>query len=101
GDYLVVARARRVQLAPHRPGDLGEPPLDRQVDVLIVHLDREAPLAELALDAVQAREKRIAILRADDAPLGEHPRVRARLCEVLRPEPAIEGDRGVQPLEVW
>ena len=31
---------------------------------------------------------------------GEHLRVRARLRDVLRPQPPVEADRGVQALEV-
>ena len=58
GDDLVVARARRVQLAADRPGDLGQPPLDGHVDVLVVGLERERPVAQLALD--RSRPARIA-----------------------------------------
>ena len=42
GGDLVVARARRVQLAARRPGQLGHPALDRRVDVLVVGLERKA-----------------------------------------------------------
>ena len=41
GGDLVVARARGVQPAADRPGDLGEPPLDGHVDVLVVGRERE------------------------------------------------------------
>ena len=54
GGHLVVARPRGVELAADRAGDLGEPPLDRHVDVLVVGREGERPLGELALDRVEA-----------------------------------------------
>ena len=45
-------------------------------------------------------EQRVAILRGDDLRARQHPRVRARLRDVLRPQPPVEVDRGVQALEV-
>ena len=54
GDDLVVARARGVQLAAGAPGDRRQPPLDGHVDVLVVGLERERAVAQLALDLVQA-----------------------------------------------
>ena len=55
GGDLVVARARGVQLAADRPDDLGQPPLDRHVDVLVVLAERERAVVELRLDARRAR----------------------------------------------
>ena len=62
GRHLVVARARGVQPAAHRARQLGEPPLDGHVDVLVVGREREAALAQLGLDGVQAGQQRVAIL---------------------------------------
>ena len=72
GGDLVVARARGVQLAADRAGDLGEPPLDRHVDVLVVASEREVALVELALDRVEAREQLVAVGLGDDPPRREH-----------------------------
>ena len=100
GDHLVVARAGGVQPAPDRPGDLGEASLDRHVDVLVVLGELEAALAQLAFHLLQAGKQRVAILGADDRAVGEHPRVRARLPDVVRPQAPVESDRGVQALKV-
>ena len=101
GHDLVVARARRVQAPADRPDDLRQAPLDRHVDVFVLRLERErAPRRELLRDLVEPREQRVAILRRDDPARGQHARVRARLRDVLRPQPPIELDRVVQALEV-
>ena len=52
--HLVVSGACRVQLAPHRPGQLRDAALDRHVDVLVGVLERELAGLELAGDGVQA-----------------------------------------------
>ena len=100
GHDLVVARAGGVELAADRPGELGQAPLDRHVDVLVVRVERKAPVAQLELDGVEAGQQRVAILGGDDLPRGQHARVRARLRDVLRPQPPVEVDRRVQALEV-
>ncbi len=70
---------------PTGPDDLGQAPLDRHVDVFVVGLEREAPLAQLARHRVETGEQRVAVLGGDDPALGEHARVCARLRDVLRP----------------
>ena len=99
GGDLVVARARRVQLAAGRPGELGHPPLDGHVDVLVVGEEREPPLRELGLHRVERREQRVAIGGGDDPGAGQHPRVRPRLAHVVRPQPPVEAQRGVELAE--
>ena len=54
---------------------------------------RSVPSRELALDRVEAGEQRVAIGLGDDPARGEHARVRARLRDVLRPQPPIEVER--------
>jgi hypothetical protein len=44
-----------VELAPDRADDLGEPPLDRHVDVLVVLGDDERVGIDLVPDRVEAR----------------------------------------------
>ncbi len=63
GHHLVVARARRVQPPADRPDDLGQTPLDRHVDVLVVgDRTRKRPSAQLARDRVEPGQQRVAIL---------------------------------------
>ena len=77
--------------------DLREPALECHVYVLVVVRELEAALAELRLERVEAGEERVAVAFADDAPRGEHARVRARGLYVLRPQAPVEPDRVVQP----
>ena len=51
-------------LPADRARELGEAALDRHVDVLVVGREREAPLAQLRRDRVEAREQRVAVLGA-------------------------------------
>ena len=99
GRDLVVARARGVELAADRADDLRQPPLDRHVDVLVVLAERERAAVELLLDALEPAEQRVAVGLADDPRLGQHRRVRARLLDVVRPEPPVEADRRVELAE--
>jgi hypothetical protein len=59
-----------------RAGELGQPPLDGHVDVLVGRREREAPVAQLGLDGVEAGLQGLAVLRGDDRARDEHPRVR-------------------------
>ena len=61
GGHLVVARAGRVQLAPHGSGQLGDPPLDGHVDVLIALGEREPGVAQLVADLVQRPMQLVAL----------------------------------------
>ena len=71
-------------LPPTGPDDLGQPPLDRHVDVLVVGLERERAAVELACDAVEPAQQLVAIGVGDDPAGREHRRVRARLLDVVR-----------------
>ena len=66
GRHLVVARAGGVQPPADRPDDLGQPALDRHVDVLVVAANGNAPVAQLGLDRVEAAEQRVASASDDD-----------------------------------
>ncbi len=97
--HLVVARAGGVQLPPHRADDLREPALDRHVDVLVVGLDDEAALLELAPDGLEAALELRQLLVLDDPDAREHARVSARLVEVERRQAVVEPDRRVEGAE--
>ena len=100
GRDLVVARTRCVQPSAHRPRDLRQSPLDRHVDVLVALLEREALLAQLALDRVEPRQQRVAVRAREDAAIGQHARVCARLGQVLWPQAPVKRKRGVEPVEI-
>ncbi len=95
GRHLVVAGTPGVELAPHRPRNLGDPALDRHVYVLVVVEHLEAPFAKLDLDFIEGAQQLCQLL------VGEHPSrpqgtcVRPRLPHVVRPEHHVEANRGV------
>ena len=95
GRDLVVARAGGVQLAADGADDLGQPPLDRHVDVLVGIQEGELAGVELGRDAVEAAEQLVAVGVGDDAGGREHRRVRARLRDVVGREAPVEADRRV------
>ena len=99
GRHLVVARARGVQLPAHGAGDLGHPPFDRHVDVLVVLGERERAVTELALHLIERVVKLVAVLLGDDPLRREHRGMRARLLDVIRAKPPVEADRIVQAPE--
>ena len=68
GRHLVVSRAAGVQLAAERPDQLGQPSLDRRVDVLVGVAELELLPLELAGDLVEAAADPFQLLR------GDHPR---------------------------
>ena len=90
GGDLVVARARRVQLAADGADDLGQPPLDGHVDVLVVRRGRRTRGCRALGHAVEAGVQRVAVAIADDPGGREHRRVGARLLDVVRGEPPVE-----------
>ena len=99
GGYLVVARARRVQAAAGARRHLGDPSLDRHVDVLVAVSERKGAVAQLAGHLIERAVQLVAVLGADDLALGEHRRVGARLLDVVGPEAPVEADRVVQTTE--
>ncbi len=70
------------------------------MDVFVVLPEGKAPLGELGLDGVETAQQLVAVGRRDDRARGQHAGVGARLRDVLRPQPAVEAQRGVQALEV-
>jgi hypothetical protein len=96
GGDLVVARARRVQASADRTDELGQPTLDRHVDVLVAGREREPVLGQLASDRVEPREQHVAVGLGDDAAGRQHPRVGARLRHVMAPQAAVELKRRVE-----
>jgi hypothetical protein len=85
-----AARARGVQLAADRSGELGHAPLDRGVDVFVGILEGEHSERELGLCLFDGFDQVVAVLDRDDPALRKHPDVGAGLLDVLRPQPPVE-----------
>ena len=88
--HLIVPRARRVQLAAERPDQLGQAALDRHMDVLVVLMELEAPLVELATDAIEAFGDLPKLGLIEHAELRQGARMRLRLLDVERRQAPVE-----------
>ncbi len=97
--HLIVARPSRVDLPARSTGKLGDPPLDRHVDIHVARLEREATFREFALHLIERGVNGLAIALRDDASGGEHRGVGAGLRHVVRPEPAIHVQRAIERLK--
>src|SRR6185503_4806341 len=95
---LVIARAAGVELAPHRPRQLGEPALDVEVDVLQLAPEREGAALELGPHRVEAREQRGQLHFGEKARAPQRARPRAAPVNVPGPEPPVEVDGGGEGL---
>ena len=74
---LVVSAPPGVELRAGRAGDLGDPPLDRRMDVLVARLEDERPAFSSSLDAVEAARS-VAASSARDDGRAASPRTCAR-----------------------
>ena len=96
GRDLIVARAAGVDLAADPAGDLGQPPLDRHVDVLVGVLEGEALPLELGGDLVEAVAQLLELGVVEDAGGVQGAGVGARLAHVVGGQPPVEVERGVE-----
>ena len=94
--HLVVPRPPRVQLPPHGPDQLRQPPLVGRVDVLVPGLDLEGARPPLCRDGVEPRDD------LGGLPLGQHRRLRKSAgvslaaLDVLAPHPLVGANRRVE-----
>jgi hypothetical protein len=93
GRHLIVPGARRVELAASRADQLGESPLDRHVDVLVLLAELERALVQLPPDPVESPRDLLELSVIEHTELGEHPGVRLRLLDVERGQAPVERDR--------
>ena len=89
---LVVARPARVQCGTSR-SNLGQPPLDRRVDVLVRVEKRKLAGLKLFVDAAQSSLDGCQLCGRDDAGRGEPARVRDAAGDVKRVELEIRIER--------
>ena len=97
--HLVVPRPAGVELAAKRADHLDQAALDGHVDVLLALLDRERAALHLVRDVVRPSSIRCSSSVVEHPRPLQGPRMGPRLLDVVRGEPAIEADRGVQPHE--
>ena len=95
GRHLIVARSCRMQLAGDRSDQLGEPPLDVQVNVLERPAEVECASLDLGGDLVEAARYLFAFFLADDAVRREHRGMGFGRKNVVAPEALVEVDGGV------
>ncbi len=85
-----------MDLAADPAGDLGQPALDRHVDVLVAGLEREVAGLELGLDPVEPVEQRLELVVVEDPGRAQRPSVGARLADVVGRQAPVEAQRGVE-----
>jgi hypothetical protein len=87
---LIVATARGVQAASSRADDLGKPPLDGGVDVLVGREKTEAVAEEFLADLAEAVEDLVGVFLGNDALAREHLAVRLAAAQIVGPQPPVE-----------
>ena len=87
--HLVVARPARVQRRPGRR-DLGQAPLDRGVDVLVLQLEVELVAVQLTLDLPEPATYRGKLAGREDARRGQPACVREAPRDVVRIELVVD-----------
>ena len=80
-------------------GQLGDPPLDRRVDVLVRGDEGERAVGHLRLDGIEGDEYGVGVVGIEQADTGQHPDVRPRAGDVLPEHPPVEGKAVVEGLE--
>ncbi len=95
GRHLIVARARRVQLAGDRSDQLGEPRLDVEVNILERPGEGEGAGLDLGCDLVEAARYLLAFFLGDDAVVGKHGGMGLGRKNIVAPEALVEVDGGV------
>ena len=98
GRDLIIARARGVQAASGLAHELGQPRLDVEMDVLKLGREGEAAGLDLGTDPGEPVLDRRHLLGPEHAHRPQHPRVCQRALDVLRPQPLVEPDRGINLL---
>ena len=90
GGDLVIPAPAGVQLRARVARELGDPALDRGVDVLVGRRELERALGDLELGAVERREHERALLVGQQPDPGQHLDVRARSRDVVDRETRVE-----------
>ncbi len=91
GRHLVVAAAPGVQLGPDVAGQLGDPALDRRVDVLVPGRVGEHAGGELLLDQIERIDERAHLAVAQDPDLAQPLHVGPRAHQVVEGQDLVVG----------
>ena len=98
GDHLVVARARRMQLAAHRTDQFGQPLLNVQMNIF-EHLPKwERPGDYFSLYLLEARDNLLRLRHRDDPLPPEHAGVGDGSAKILAPQAPVKGEGRGEPL---
>ena len=96
GGHLVVAAPAGVEAGSSLPGQFGDPPLYRRVDVLVVGCEGERVVGHLSLDDIQGVKHRLAVGLLQQPDVDQHPHVGSRPGDVVGVEPPVDGQAVVQ-----
>ena len=101
GGHLVVAAAAGVQPAADVAGDLGDPPLDGGVDVLVARLEHEGALGELLLDPVERGQQDPGCRPRRAAPALQTQDMGPAASHVVGGQPPVEGQADGEGLKLF
>ena len=88
-----------MELAARRANHFGQPPLDREMDILVRDIELELAGRYLALDRGEPAHDLSHLGIADQANLGEHPGMCDRSLDVVMIEPPIKRQRRGERLD--
>ena len=83
GDDLIVSRATGVQTRTRISDALGEHRFDGHMNVLVIDIEDEVALFDVALDLRKSCRDRFSIFMRDDTLIGKHARMRHRPSDIL------------------
>ncbi len=98
---LIVAGARRMQLAAGGTDLLGQATLDRQVDVLVAEVEAKPARTDFVLDLTQSSAHFVRFARFAQSDPGQHPGVGDRTKDVVAIEAAIKRQRRAEFLDFF
>ena len=87
---LVVTAAGGMQLAAQGADLLGQPPLDRHVDVFVHRQEEETSLLQLALHALQPSGDFLTLSAGEDLLLDQHAAMGHATADVIQGQTFIE-----------
>src|ERR1700730_5797655 len=89
-----------MELTGGRADFLDEPAFDREMNIFVRDVEAEAATADLAFDSFQSRNDFAHLGSGQETHARKHPRMCDRAANIVAIEPAIEGERGAERLDL-
>src|SRR5690349_17205162 len=89
-----------MQLSTHRPDDLGQPPLNRRVNVFVVRLEFKPSTLKFRQYLPQPTDDRLRLSRSQHTRRRARPRISDAAANILLVHPLVKADAVIQRLEI-